>query len=173
MKRKTLVALGLVALLAIGFAGTAFANEAVANVLRNRFGCADIPGEAITVSGTVTGHEWNGFELTTTDGTVYLVKTGPARIGRNMEQIPDNTTATVEGYTGAGTNQRAEVADGVNILRAKTITVGETVYDLTQLPAGGYGQGGRNMGRQGQGGQTAHGMGRGGNGGNGTGVCPR
>lgn len=139
MKRKTFWVVALVGLIAIGLAGTAFANEIAATV-RNRFSCDTVPGELTTVTGIVTDHAWNGFTLTAGD-TEYFVKTGPARIGRGLEEITDGTQATVEGYTGTGTNYRAEVAEGVNILRAKTITVGATTYDLSQVTVGGFGQG--------------------------------
>ena len=104
MKRKTFWVVALVGLIAIGLAGTAFANEIAATV-RNRFSCDAVPGELTTVSGTVTDHSWNGFTLTAGD-TEYFVKTGPARIGRGMDENADGTRATVEGYTGAGTNYR-------------------------------------------------------------------
>jgi hypothetical protein len=175
MRRKTFWVVALVGLLAIGLAGQAFANE-IANAVRNRFTCADVPGEAITITSTVADHDWNSFELTSGD-TIYLVKTGPAKVGRNLDQIADGTTATVEGYTGAGTNYQAEVAEGVNILRAKTITIGETVIDLTQVNVGGFGHGNGGAGCTGTGAQARGGNGgRGGQGrmgGNGTGVCPR
>lgn len=179
MKRRTFWLVALVGLLAIGLAGQAFAAE-IANAVRNRFTCADVPGEAITVTGTVADHDWNSFELTSGD-TVYLVMTGPAKVGRNLDQIADGTTVTVEGYTGAGTNNRSEIAEGVNLLRAKTITIGETVIDLTQVTVGGFGRGncgagctgnGTGTGAQIRGGNGGRG-GQGRMGGNGTGVCPR
>lgn len=141
MKRKTLWVVALVALLAIGIAGSAFANEIAATV-RNRFACDTVPGVAVTVEGTVSNPGWNSFTLTATDGTEYLVKTGPAKFGRNVPELTLTGTVTVDGFTGTGTNNRAEVAQGVNILRAKTITQdGEVIYDLTQVTVGGFGRG--------------------------------
>jgi hypothetical protein len=167
MKRKSFLTLALVGLLAVGFAGTAFANDAVATALHTRFSCDEIPGEAITLSGSVANHDWNRFELTTSEGTTYLVKTGPAKLGRSLEQDLDGMNVTVAGYTGPGTNYKAELDETVSIVRAQTITlVDGTVIDLTQVETGGFGQG---TGGQAQ----ARSGGRGGNSGNGTGVCPR
>lgn len=134
MKKRTLWIVALVGLLALGIAGQALAAE-VAEAVRTRFSCGEAT-DPITVQGTVSEQSWNQFVLQAGDLT-YTVRTGPYKLGGNLPDL-NGQTVTVEGYVGPGANCNAEQA--ADVIRAKSITHSGGTIDLTQVPAGGFGQ---------------------------------
>lgn len=149
MRKRGIWIAALVGLLVVASVGTAFASEVVQQ-FQTRFGCGNIQGEPVTVSGTVTGQVWNKLTVTTSGGTVYTVVTGPYKSGVNLPEFAANEAVTVAGFGGVGNNcQQGEPAG--NVVVAKTITRQDgTVLDLTQITGnGGQGAG---CGKQGAGG---------------------
>jgi|GEM_PF-1528905 len=176
MKRRMIWLAAIAGLLVVGLVGQAVAAE-VAQRSGARFSCGEVSGDPVTVTGVVGGQNWNTLEVNAS-GTLYTVKTGPYKTGRNLPDL-SGQTVTVEGYT-AGQNCQAE-EPSVNLIQARTITAGDDVYDLTQVPAGAgcgacngeqQGVGNQFRGRHGNGQGGSNGQGGGnGQGGNGQGGC--
>ncbi len=135
MKKRTLWIAALAGLLALGLAAPALAAD-VAQAVRARLGCDETAGEPVTVEGTVAEQSWNQLELLAGE-TTYTVRTGPFKAGLNLPDL-DGQAVTVEGYAGKGINCNADAAD--DVIRARTITYSGGTIDLTQAPAGGFGQ---------------------------------
>src|SRR4030042_597365 len=91
MKRKMIWLAAIAGLLVVGLVGQAVAAEVTQRAAGTRFSCGEVPGDAITITGTVSEQTWNTLEVDA-PGTVYTVKTGPYKTGRS---IPDLTGETV------------------------------------------------------------------------------
>jgi hypothetical protein len=158
MRNKALWIAALVGLLVAGMIGTAFAAE-IAQQARTRFACANFQGEAVTISGTVTGQSWNKLTVAS-GGTDYTVVTGPYKTGVNLPEFAANESVTVEGFAGMMENC-PQGEPGANVIVAKTITRQDgSVIDLTQITgAGGQGAAGCGNRAAGSNGQQVRGRG--------------
>ena len=146
MKRKMLWITAIAGLLVVGLgAGALAATGALTGV---RFGCDAVPGQAISISGTVTEQDWNTL-VVSAGATEYTVKTGPFKTGQSLPDLTGQAV-TIDGYTGPGTNYRQETAEAATMVRARTISYSGGTIDLTVMPAGGQGpMGGRGAGQGG------------------------
>lgn len=177
MRNKAIWLVALVGLLVVASVGTALAAE-IAQRAQTRFGCDNMQGEPVTISGNVTEQVWN--KLTVASGGIdYTVVTGPYKTGVNLPEFAANEAVTVEGFSGTGTN--CPQGEGLaNVIVAKTITRQDgSVLDLTGIT--GLGGQGAGCGMQGAGAGGQQNRGRGmmggrgvmGAGGRGNGSGPR